>query len=382
MIVGIAGPMSLELLRDNLPEDIDLPVGYPFPMTSMLINALINRGHKVIAYTTSTGIDKPLVYNGGKLTLCIGRREPNAARDLFRSERKDLQRLMKKYPSDVINAQWSYEFAWAALDSRIPTLVTLQDHALTILKYQFDPYRFMRLLMNHYVLYRAKYLSTNSQYLYKLLSKKNKSKTKMIPNFYAKRLENYFNDSQDKKNYIISISNGYGRRKNMDTSLYAFQTVKAVLPEYEYHLVGDGMEEGGPAYQFAIKNNLQHGVIFKGAIPFAEVIKEITLAKVFLHPSREESFGMAVLESMIMGTPIVAGKRSGNMPHLLDNGKAGVLCNINSPKDISHSILSILQDEDYASRLRESANCFAKKIFSEENVISQYLEYYHYLRKL
>jgi len=41
MIIGIAGPMSLELLKKKLPENIELPSGYPFPMTAMLVNGLI-----------------------------------------------------------------------------------------------------------------------------------------------------------------------------------------------------------------------------------------------------------------------------------------------------------------------------------------------------
>ncbi|GAG07432.1 unnamed protein product, partial [marine sediment metagenome] len=264
-----------------------------------------------VAYTTSTGISQPVVYEGKNLTTCIARRrERHAARDLFKSERKDLVELMRSFPVNVINAQWSYEFAWAAVDSGIPTLVTLRDHALAILKYHFDGYRFMRLIMNYIVLRRARYLSTNSQYLFDLLSKKNRKKACIIPNFYSKALEEHSSAPGRKSNFILSVSNGFSRYKNIQTGLRTFSIIKQKYPDLEYHLLGDDMGLGGAAHVYARKNKLTDGVRFIGKLPFNQVIRKIRKALVFLHPSREESFGMSVLESMVIGTPVVAGYRS------------------------------------------------------------------------
>lgn len=376
MKIGIAGPMSLDLLKPYLPDNVKLPSGYPFPMTAMLVTGLINRGYQVVAYTTSIGLEQPLVIKGKNLTLCIGIRGPHATRDLFYSERKDLVMLMKENPVDVINAQWSYEFAWAALDSGIPTLVTLHDHALTILKYQFDAYRLMRLLMNRIVLKKAKYLSANSQYLYNLLSKKNKKKTKIIPNFYNNELEKYYVENKVRSNYIVSVANGFGKRKNIINGLKAFKIVRKYKKTIRYHLIGEGMGEGGPAFNFAKKNDLLEGVEFIGAIPFEQVKEEISNALIFLHPSREESFGMVILEAMVMGTPVVGGENSGNVPYLLNKGECGLLCEINKPQSIANAIETLLYDNNLAENIREKAFNFAKNNFSEDKVISSYINYY------
>ena len=63
MIIGIAGPMTLKLLDFDFENQSNIPIGYDFPMISMLINAMLKRGHKVVAYTTSIGIDRPVIYN-------------------------------------------------------------------------------------------------------------------------------------------------------------------------------------------------------------------------------------------------------------------------------------------------------------------------------
>ena len=377
MKIGIAGPMTLRLLNCNFRNANEIPIGYDFPMISMLINALLKRGHEVVAYTTSAGIGHSIVYRGENLNICIARRrERHAARDLFKSERKDLVELMRSCPVDIINAQWSYEFAWAALVTGIPTLVTLRDYALTILKYQFDGYRFMRLITNYIVLKEAQYLTANSQYLFNLLSKENKRKARVIPNFYARNLEEYCPKPEEKLNFILSVSNGFGRRKNISTALKAFSIIRQKWPDIEYHLVGDGMEMGGPTYQYAVKNKITDGVRFIGRLSYEEVINKVKKALVFLHPSREESFGMSVLEAMVVGTPVVGGYCSGNIPYLLDNGRVGVLCNIDSPEEIAKGVLKILSDDYFALSLVGNAGKFSRDKFSEDIVVKAYIKYY------
>jgi L-malate glycosyltransferase len=376
MKIGIAGPMTLRLLDFDLEDKNNIPVGYDSPMTSMLVNALIKRGNSVVAYTTSTGIHEPVVYEGKDLTLCIGRRrELHAARDLFGLERKDLVDLMLSHPVDIINAQWSYEFSWAALDTGIPTIVTLRDHALTILRYRIDPYRFLRLIMNHIVLWKARYLSTNSQYLYNCLNSRNKKKARIITNFFSKNLEEMASVQMEKSYFVLSVSNGFGRRKNIQSALKAFAIVRRRHPDIEYHLIGDGMEMGGPAYEYAMQNNVNDGVRFIGKIPYADTIEKMKRALIFLHPSKEESFGMVVLEAMVMGAPVVGGKNSGNIPYLLDRGNAGLLCDVNSSQDIAESVLKLLENPDLSERLSKKAKKYAKANFCEDIVIYKYIDY-------
>lgn len=324
MKIGIAGAMSLDLLQIDY-KGAKPPKGYPFPFISHIINALIDQGHQVVAYTTSEGIKEPQVFEGKNLTLCVGRREAHAGRDMFKSERQDLVELMQKYPADIINAQWSYEFAWAAVDSGLPTVVTLRDHAYTIMRYNFDVFRVMRWLMNNIVIRKAKYLITNSEYLKSLLSKTNQRKVEVVNNFYPKGLEQHFEQKQEKENYIISVNNFFDERKNIGNGMKAFAELRSKYPDLKYYIVGHGMDEGSEAYQFAKNHKIVNGIVFVGRKPYPETMQLIKKAKVFLHPSREESFGNVILEAMVLGTPVVGGEKSGNVPYLLDKGKVGLL---------------------------------------------------------
>lgn len=375
MKIGIAGPMTLKLLNFDFGNQ-SVPEGYPNPVTSLLINALLNKGHQVVAFTTSKDITTPVVFKGENLTICIARNNKHPGRDFFKTARTDLMQLIKEHPIDIINAHWSYEFAWAAIDSGLPHVVTVKDHATTILKYQFDPYRISRWIMNFITLRKAKFLVTNSDYLFDLLGSSAKKKAIVINNFYAKGFDSHISRATEKENYIVSVSNGFGKRKNLETALYAFSLLRKKFPTLEYRLIGHEMEENGPAYSFAEKHNLMDGVAFTGAINFNDVITQIMGAKVFLHPSREESFGMSVLESMLLGTPVIGGIKSGNIPHLLANGKAGELCDVNSPEKIAESVTKIVQDKQYAEKISYEAYNYAKDNFSEERIVTSYLNHY------
>jgi L-malate glycosyltransferase len=375
MIIGIAGPMTLSLL--DCPFDKStFPKGYPFPMVSFLINGLLKKGYKVRAYTTSDEIKDPVVYAHDQLTICIGRRYPHAARDFFKYERMDLVAFMNEYKADIIHAHWTYEFALAALSSKLPSLITIHDHAFTILKYQTDPYRFMRLCMNIYALHYADYLSANSEYIYNTLSASKKLKTKIIPDFFCESLDSQYHSNKEKQNIIITISNGFGAIKNVETAMNAFALIRNKRKDIEYVLLGDGMEQGGPAYEYARKTNILDGMTFLGHQPYDMVVKYISNSKLMLHPSREESFGMSVLEAMVLGTVVVGGRDSGNIPFLLDHENAGRLCDINNHNDIAEKVISLIHDDAARKNIENYARSFAKNHYAEKVVVPQFISTY------
>lgn len=375
MKIGIAGPMTLKLLDFKCDDESKIPVGYSFPLISMQINALIKMGHQVVAVTTSTGIKEPVVFYGPNLTLAIApRRERHAARDFFSKERASIKKLMLEYPVDIMHAQWTYEFAWAALDTGLPTLITMHDHARTILGFMPDPYRFMRYLMNAVVFRRAEHMTCVSSYLYDLLPEKYQRKNKVIPLFYPNFFDR-FSISRKKEPFLLSVSHGFGRRKNIDTALHAFPMIRRTFPDIEYHLIGDDMETDGAAYRYAQKYGLTEGVRFLGRTPYEQTLEKIRRARLFLHPSREEAGATAVVEAMILGAPVIGGNRSGSVPYLLDKGR-GVVCDINSHDAIAEHVVKLLTDDDMCRSIIERAHIHAKTFFNEQRIVNMYLDYY------
>jgi L-malate glycosyltransferase len=370
--IGISGPIDLKLLNWSLNDSL-LPSTNGFPLTSHLINAFVARGYQVIGYTNSNEITEPLVFSEGNITICVGRTKPQPGRRIFNYERQELQALIKEFPADVIYAFWSYEFAWAALDSGIPTIVSVHDIARRILLTQPDIFRLVRWYMNYRVMKKAKYLAANSSYTFEQLSSSEKKRAEILSNFYASTIERQIPFGLQKDNFIISVSMGFTKRKGVPTALKAFALLRKKYPTLKYHLVGVGMEPGGEAQQFAEANGIATGVEFLGQLPLEKVLEHVAKAKVMVHASVEESFGMAVLESMVVGTTVVGGQKSGFIPQLLDNGSAGILCDINSPEAIAAATATLLDDEKLNSDIANKAAAFAKANYSEQVVVSKYL---------
>ena len=375
MTIGVAGPVELRILDWDL-KDTDLPPTNAFPLTSHFINALLKRGFKVIAYTNSTEISEPMVLESGNLKVCISRQKPQPGRRFFLFEVEDLRQMMTAHPADFISAFWSYEFAWAALKTGKPTVVSMHDVAFQILRKIPDMFRLVRWMINYIVVSKADFLLANSAYTYNQLDRRTKSKTRVIDNFYPATLHHRLAATAQKGNYIITVAQGFTHRKNIETGLQAFALLRKQFPELEYYLVGVDSEEGGLAQQYAQKYNLTDGVRFMGPMPYDDVFKLIQSARVLLHPSREESFGMVLLEAMVARTPVVGGKNSGYIPHLLNYGKAGLLCDVESPHSMATEVGHILSDEKLYQTLVQEGYTYAEENFSEDVIVKKHLTYY------
>jgi len=311
-----------------------------------------------------------------QLKVCVARQKKQPGRRFFRFEVNDLQKLICRHPCDFISVFWSYEFALAAQGTGIPYVVSLHDVAFQILLHHRDMFRLVRWAMNYMVVTRARHLIANSIYTYHQLDRSTQKKARVIDNFYPSELEAWHGKHPEKGNYMVSVLMGFSHRKNVTTALQAFAQLRRQYPQLEYHLIGAEMEEGGLAQQYANEHGLADGVKFLGLLPFGQVMDLIAGARLLLHPAREESFGMALLEAMVAGTPVVGGSKSGFVPQLLDHGKAGLLCDINSPQEIAQTVSKLLGDQTLERSLIAQGYQHARDHYSENVILAQHLAYY------
>jgi glycosyltransferase involved in cell wall biosynthesis len=377
MHVGIAGPISLDLLQRDYWSPCDAPDCYAAPITAFLVNALLGQGHRVSVFTTSWSGTEVYSRSQGALTVHVVPIRTHARRDMFGQERRMLSSLIRQSQVDVVNAQWSYEFALAALASKLPTIVTLRDHAWTILRYSRDAYRVYRWIVNTVVVEQAARLSVNSPYLMGCLARRLQKKTRILPNFLP---QSQFQPMESKpsltRTVFVTVANGFGPRKNMTAALQAFAIARRGRDDLVYRVIGQGMEFGGPAHRSAQSNGTAEGVDFCGRLPYPSMIQSLREAGMMIHPSLEESFGMTVLEAMAAGVVTVAGSRSGNLPRLLDNGRCGRLCDVSDPDEIARAVMDLVDNPSYASELAAAARVRALHEYSEQAVLSEYVRYY------
>jgi glycosyltransferase involved in cell wall biosynthesis len=106
----------------------------------------------------------------------------------------------------------------------------------------------------------------------------------------------------------------------------------------EYRIVSDGPERAR-LETLRSKLGLDDRVHFLGFLPRAELIAELMASDVLLHPSEAEGFGIAVIEGMAAGLPVVVAI-SGGVKDIVEHGSFGYLY---EPGDIDALVEYIAQ---------------------------------------
>src|SRR5213080_3142861 len=135
--------------------------------------------------------------------------------------------------------------------------------------------------------------------------------------------------------------------------------------------VGDGPERQA-AEQLSRKLNVCDQVQFVGKQEQMEDI--LAIADLSLLPSEYESFGLAALEAMAAGVPVVS-TNVGGLSEIMVDGVTGYMGNIGDVATMREQALSILRDDNVLKKFKKGAFEHAQK-FDIHNIIPLYESLY------
>ena len=137
-------------------------------------------------------------------------------------------------------------------------------------------------------------------------------------------------------------------------------------------MVGDGPERPR-AVERAEELGIAGRVLFLGK--HASVDELLSCCDLFLLPSESESFGLAALEAMSCGAPVVA-TRAGGLPEVVADGEAGSLLPVGDVEGMAAAGIAILSDGATWRRMSAAAREIAVTRFSAERIVPVYESYY------
>ena len=165
---------------------------------------------------------------------------------------------------------------------------------------------------------------------------------------------------------IMHVSN-FRAVKRVSDAVEIFSRIVQKVPS-RLVLVGDGPDRPR-VLQRAVDLGVQDQVLFLGK--HASVDELLSCADLFLLPSGSESFGLAALEAMACGAPVVAS-RVGGLPEVVDDGVTGFLFDIGAVDQMAEAGVRILTDEALHRSLAEAGRRVAKERYSVDVVVPLY----------
>lgn len=158
------------------------------------------------------------------------------------------------------------------------------------------------------------------------------------------------------KKVLLSISRLVAK-KNHAGILHALPEVINRIPNLTYLIVGRGPEEE-KIRRIIEELRLQDYVILVGYVEPQYTAPYYHVCDIFVMPSKTvdidyESFGIVYAEANACGKPVIAG-RSGGIEDAVFDGVTGLLVDPDNIEEISHSIVRLLTDAEYAQKLGEN----------------------------
>lgn len=185
------------------------------------------------------------------------------------------------------------------------------------------------------------------------------------------KFKNDYSDCQrammanDDEKIITHISNLRAVKRIQDV-IKVFYNIQKAMPA-KLMLVGEGPEREKMDC-LCQELGISDKVIFFGKSN--EINKILCFSDLFLLPSQTESFGLAALEAMASGVPVISSN-TGGIPEVNVHGVSGFLSEVGDVEDMTKNALYILSDD---SRLRTFKNNARKESvkFDLHNIVPQY----------
>jgi glycosyltransferase involved in cell wall biosynthesis len=164
---------------------------------------------------------------------------------------------------------------------------------------------------------------------------------------------------------LLLVGNDWGV-KGVPTILAAM----AALPTLPLHLVVAGTDDVESFRKMAGRLNLSSR--FHREPPQDDVMDFYATADLYVSPSREDSFGLPVLEAMACGLPVITSKFAGVSELITHEVNGLVLCDPQAPQALARLLERVFMDESLRKRIAEAGAITAQQWTWDRNAIEMW----------
>jgi glycosyltransferase involved in cell wall biosynthesis len=168
-----------------------------------------------------------------------------------------------------------------------------------------------------------------------------------------------FNPGRATKEWRAKLSGGHPEKKILlyvgrlapEKGIERLKTALKAAPDARLAIVGKG-----PAREYLEKKFADTPTVFTGLLTGDDLAAAYASSDLFVFPSTTETLGMAMIEALASGVPVVAA-RSGASHEIVDEGTNGLLYEPYSLETMTVAVRRVLSDDGLRSRMsREARN--------------------------
>ena len=170
-------------------------------------------------------------------------------------------------------------------------------------------------------------------------------------------------------------------KKGVRQLVQAMPLIKKEIPSIKLKIVGrDLIDKNGKSFTEYLKtyinNDLKNNIEILGPVPHVDIPNYIAKTHICVFPSHMESFGLVLLEALIMGKVVLA---SSIEPFKEIKGKEPIFEFVNeiTPENISKKVIELLNSNNETLKMGELARENIFKRFNEETIITKNIQYYN-----
>ncbi|MBI4844948.1 MAG: glycosyltransferase family 4 protein [Candidatus Omnitrophica bacterium] len=176
----------------------------------------------------------------------------------------------------------------------------------------------------------------------------------------------------DKTYKVIGTVGRLSPEKGHKYFIEAAHKIANIYPKVQFIIIGDGVLRQ-KLVKYAKELGMESKIFFVGFWP--NVADYLGIFDVFVLPSLKETFGLSLLEAILMERPVISTP-VGIAEEIITKGETGFLVPIKDVSALTNAIIALLDDEVFAKNLARKAKICAEKKFSIGKMINGYEEIY------
>ena len=184
---------------------------------------------------------------------------------------------------------------------------------------------------------------------------------------------------KDKK--IILFLSRINWKKGIDLLIPAFAKLHSEMKDV--HLIIAGKDDGD-GYENKVRKwvkeyNLNDSVTFTGLVTGKDKLMLLYGSDIFVLPSYSENFGVAIIEAMVCGCPVVVSDKVA-ITDKIKSQNAGIIVQTNI-ESIYEGMKKLLKDEELRKTVSENGRRLVKEYYNIEKVADKMIEMYEEVLK-